>query len=315
MDGRRDEAREVMIDGIMTFLSVRRGIAVIAFILPLLLPLWGECLGIEWQGSLSAYYHATPGTIPMIERPATRCQKAAGSDVCENKSTYALGRGRLRDVFAGLLFAVGVLLLCRNGFNGVEHFFFSLGGLFAICTALVPMGWPPDAHGDQLQYVYPSLGILGHGHLVYAVAFLASIGFVAAVHPDATVKALSDRQQSRYRRRYRVAGILMIVCPLIAAAVGLPDRPPPSPHAIGIWLLEIASAWAFGVYWWTKDTEVRVIVDEYWKRHREHGAASGTPDARLEEHLLLRRGDVDKAAVVDEGGDGVPQDQMHVSQG
>lgn len=96
-----------------TYVSLRVGIGVIAFLLPLLLWGIGSLLKIELQTSMSAYYHT-----------------------------------RMRDVFVGCLFAIGAFLYLYKGFSVQENQALNLAGLFAIGIALLPTHVPIDGTAD-----------------------------------------------------------------------------------------------------------------------------------------------------------------------
>lgn len=86
-----------------TYFSSRVGIAIVGILFPLILWLVGLKLGVELQGSISAYYH-TP----------------------------------MRDVFVGSLFAIGAFLYLYKGYSKKEDIVLDFAGIFALCIALLP---------------------------------------------------------------------------------------------------------------------------------------------------------------------------------
>lgn len=88
-----------------SYFMLRRGMALLAFALPVILWVGG---GLE--GSLSAYYHADGG--------------------------------RMRDVFVGALWAIGTFLFLYRGYSTAEDRALNGAGLLAVMVALAPMDWP-----------------------------------------------------------------------------------------------------------------------------------------------------------------------------
>jgi uncharacterized membrane protein YozB (DUF420 family) len=94
-----------------TYFSLRIGIAILAFAFPPLLLLGGLVIGIPWQDSMSAYYHASHGDSSM------------------------------RDWFVGILFGVAVFLILYRGYRPLENWLLNVGGVFAVGVAIFPMSW------------------------------------------------------------------------------------------------------------------------------------------------------------------------------
>ena len=86
-----------------TYFILRVGMGIIGLLFPLVLWFVGLGLGIDLQGSMSAYYH-TP----------------------------------MRNVFVGFLFAIGPFLYLYKGFSGQEDLTLNLAGIFALGIALFP---------------------------------------------------------------------------------------------------------------------------------------------------------------------------------
>ena len=100
-----------------TYLDLRFGIAVFGFALPIILAGVGGILGIPLQGSISAYYHATPAAVD-----------------CSLTATV-WPAGTLRNEFVGILIAVGAFLYLYKGFSRSENFALNLAGIFAVGVA------------------------------------------------------------------------------------------------------------------------------------------------------------------------------------
>ena len=90
-----------------SYTILRFGIAGLAFSFPILLGVLGWIYGVEGLGnSWSAYYHHSPVT---------------------------------RDVFVGVLWAVGIFFILYKGYSKWENVGLYIGGFFAICVAMFPM--------------------------------------------------------------------------------------------------------------------------------------------------------------------------------
>jgi hypothetical protein len=106
-----------------TYFTLRSGIAILGFALPILLPVGAKIArDVPLQPSLSAYYFA--------------------------------GAGAMRNEFVGILVTVGAFLYLYKGFSRSENVALNLAGIFAVCIALVPMPWncgttcsPVSVHG------------------------------------------------------------------------------------------------------------------------------------------------------------------------
>ena len=93
-----------------TYFMLRKGLAALAFALPLVLWIGGRIFGgLPLQQSMSAYYHS--------------------------------GNGVMRDAFVGIMFAVSFFLILYKGFTYFENWAFNLAGGFLVLVALVPMEW------------------------------------------------------------------------------------------------------------------------------------------------------------------------------
>lgn len=95
----------------LTYFSLRIGIAIMALAFPFLLLLGGLYIGVPWQDSMSAYYHASSGDSSM------------------------------RDWFVGLLFGVAAFLILYRGYRPLENWLLNVGGLCAVGVAIFPMSW------------------------------------------------------------------------------------------------------------------------------------------------------------------------------
>jgi hypothetical protein len=203
-----------------SYFFLRIGLAVMAFAFPVLLLVGGLLAKVPIQGSMSAYYHATLNALP--DHPA--------------------GQGVMRDLFVGILFAVGISLFVYQGVTRLEDYALNLAGLFALGIALFPMQWsgPRTLTGDL--------------HKAFAICFFACIAYVAIFRARDTLSLISNETRRKYYGRLCVIlGCLMIGLPIIAFVLALF----PLLTKYQIFLIEFCRIYAFGAYWVAKTCELR----------------------------------------------------------
>jgi hypothetical protein len=232
-----------------TYHSLRLGIFFAGLALPFALWLIGGWRGVGLQGSMSAYYW-TP----------------------------------MRDVFVGVLVAVGFLLYLYKGFSTAENVALNLAGVFAVGVANLP-----TVNGNGPRGTVETL------HVVCAVAFFLCIGYVAIWRSPDTLKFLPSGDTERwYRRMYRLLGGAMIVFPIAALvmskSLGFPN----------VFAVEAAGVVAFSLYWGLKSREMmmtqleeRAAAGEVTRvkdstTHREHLVVVEPDFARAEMEIDLR---------------------------
>ena len=158
----------------LTYTNLRFGLGLLALAFPLVLLFGGMASGHPVQGSFCCYYH-TP----------------------------------MRNIFVGVLFAIGSFLYLYKWFSGQENIALNVTGLAAILIALVPM----DAQGDEPQARSTAHKI----HNALSVLFLFSIAFVCIFRASDTLDLV--RSSARYRfysLTYKFLGVCMIVAPVAA---------------------------------------------------------------------------------------------------
>lgn len=193
----------------LAFLIKSFGIGVIALAVPIVLPLVG---GYDGHYSISYFYHV----------PATR------------------------DLFVGLLWALGLFLILFQGLSRMENLLLSAAGVFLILVAMVPTGI--DQCSDSMF----------SWHAAFAVAFFACLFVVALVFAKRRLSfILWPPLRERFKRAYNLAGCAMIALPLLAWAVHLVDGRDCG-HAI-FWI-EAAAIAAFAFFWFTKTLEYKRLL-------------------------------------------------------
>lgn len=164
-----------------TYISLRAGMALIAFAFPLVVIAVGffadAHLGV--QDSLSAYYWATN-----------------------------TGFNPSRIVFVGGLFAIAAFLYLYKGFTKWENIALNAAGVFAMGVACFPMKWTCDGCGRWTP------------HGFFAVSLFACLVYVVFFRSKDTLKYLpKDADAKSFKRQYHIAAAFMAAAPLIALAV------------------------------------------------------------------------------------------------
>ena len=215
-----------------TYASVRYGMAAVAAAFPIVLVLGGWRRGVDLQPSLSAYYWAAAaGEYPPM-----------------------------RIWFVGILFIVGAFLYLYKGFTPFENYALNVAGFCAFGVALAPMAWN-----------CPQCGAINlHG--ICAVILFLCIAYVAVFRAtDTLVLVASDTLKARYRRTYRILGIVMVLSPLsafVATAVLTGGT------ARYVFFIEALGIYAFAAYWFLKSRELARTNAEL---HAVRSALDATP--------------------------------------
>ena len=194
-----------------TYFSNRLGIAILGILFPLILWLIGLLLGIELQDSISTYYH-TP----------------------------------MRDVFVGILFAIGTFLYIYKGYSTVEDFVLDGAGILAVCVALLPTSCPNELECDT--FTAP----LWHG--ISAILFFVLIAYICIFRAlDTLGQSTIDEQRKKvYIVVYRILGVSMVVLPLSSALrLYLVNET----GSLIFWV-ELVAVWVFSAYWIVKTIEI-----------------------------------------------------------
>jgi hypothetical protein len=164
-----------------------------------------------------------------------------------------------RNLLVGALVASGVALFLYKGFNKAENLLLNVAGLSAIGVAFFPCRPDPGATDNS------DGGFWVHG--VFALIAFGAMGLVAVFFASWTVERLQDGVlKRRFRRAYRVLGVLMIALPVVAMITTSVLK-----ESHSTFWAESAGLYAFAGYWFTKTVEYR-------KNNAERAAISGTLD-------------------------------------
>ena len=199
-----------------TYFSLRFGIAVIAIAFPFVLWVGGYLYaGLHLQSSISDYYWAAN----------------------DGKS--------LRDVFVGVLFAVGAFLYLYKGFSNRENIALNIAGILALGTALFPtcIGQCPK--------------VTIHG--IFAVGFFLSITFVSVKCAPDTLGLITDENlRAKFRMMYKTLAVIMLASPAAAYVLNVLTQQ----YRAFVFYLEAVGIFAFAAYWLTKSRELSLTQAE-----------------------------------------------------
>lgn len=218
--------RNEILDNISaSYFLLRRGLAALAFALPILL--WLGAGPDHLQGSISAYYHYS----------------AAGE--------LRYGAGTVRDVLVGVLWAAGAFLYFYKGYSWQENVALDVAGVAAVGLALFPMDWPSN---DAAQ---PSLVAILHS--ASAVLLFLAMAYVCLCQSGPTLKLMADpERQRRFKRVYALLGTLMIVVPLTVVALHF-LIPGPADTSPFVFAIEVAGIYVFAAFWLVKSREIAIL--------------------------------------------------------
>lgn len=221
-------------DFVKTYFSLRVALGILALMLPSALWIGGYLLqGLPLQPSISAYYH---------------------SDV--------------RDVFVGVLWAMGLGLIAYKGFSRREDWALNLGGVLAFCIAFFPM-YPadalvcilPDCAGGScaiLSAPYDHTAqvlINAKLHFPSAIGFYIVIGFVMLFCSHQTLHLVPVRERRWYLVAYPVLGMAFIgsmVAVFVILSFFAYNDHCQDLRVIGV---EVAGIVPFAIYWFVKTVE------------------------------------------------------------
>jgi len=198
---------------VFSYLELRRIIGLLGILFPFILAI-GALLIFNTgpQSSVSAYYHTG-----------------------------------MRDVFVGILFAIGFFLLTYRGYERSDNRAGNLCCVFAIGVALFPC--TPDVGATNPDH------IIGYIHLAFAALFfLTLIYFSLFLFTKTDPEKPPSRRKIQRNRIYKVCGYAMLICILlIAVYIILPDSTALAFEPLNpVYWLEALAVLFFGISWFTK---------------------------------------------------------------
>jgi hypothetical protein len=215
-----------------TYLTLRWGLAIIAFAFPLALYTIGKWYyGLPLQSSMSAYFFA------------------ADSSMC---ATFPM-----RTWFVGILCAICMCLYLYKGFVKAENYLLNLAAIAGVVVAVVPENL--DDYQVKTCEGLRELATAQQGafawHYTAAVVMFVCLAIVCWTCATATLKYLPEARkhlEPAFRWGYRVIGALMIAFP----AVGVIWNEFFRKDSL-VFFIEMAGIWTFAAYWFVKSIEMR----------------------------------------------------------
>jgi hypothetical protein len=197
---------------VISYLALRRLIGMLGMAMPLVLASGAWILqNAAIQGSISDYYH-TP----------------------------------MRDVFVGILCAIGVFMFSYRGYRE-DRLPGIIAGLAAIGVALFPV-----APAGTTDPVVQGVGVV---HYIFAASFFLLLAYFSLYLFTKTDPKVPMTARKRQRNViYRICGLAILAALVLIAGIGLlPESVgvPVKQHAAVFWLEALAVV-AFGFSWWVK---------------------------------------------------------------
>lgn len=200
-----------------SYFWLRVGLAGLALAFPILLWFFA---GGDLLGSISAYYH----------EPAGR--------------GGALGR-EPRDVFVGVLCAIGAFLYLYKGYRWQENMALNIAGVAAAAIAL----FPTDLDGRDAFSV----------HGAAAITYFLAIAYVCLFRARDTLDFVLDGVRRRwFKRAYALLGVAMVLLPLAVLLIHNVRSLEAQAGGMVFWI-EVAAIYVFAGFWVLKSLEIRLI--------------------------------------------------------
>jgi hypothetical protein len=210
-----------------TYRSLRNGMVLIAFFLPLILMGWAWLLyGIPLQASLSDYYWAAPNN-PVVDR---------------GWALFLDHEAPARVWFVGAIFALAACLYVYKGFSPIENRLLNWAAIATVGVGIVPT-CKPGAECGTLT--------LHGGFAVAAFLLLAcTVWFCRNASLDEYPKN-AEPPADDFKRRYLRHAVAMAAIPLLIFVA----------NHLGeikewVFLAETAAIWIFARYWQVKSQEL-----------------------------------------------------------
>jgi hypothetical protein len=175
--------------------------------------------------------------------------KVGGIDLLNSMSAYYGGHsGLMRNWLVGILWTVGSFLYLYKGYSTLENILLNFAGSFAVGVAMIPCNCWPEAIGPDNTL-----------HAVVAVAFFLCMACVCLFCAADTISLLPDQKtRDRFKRQYRIIGVLLVASPLSAIAVSYVLRQFDNYK----FFVEAFGVWVFAAYWLVKSREFSITSAE-----------------------------------------------------
>lgn len=214
-----------------TYFSLRLGLAVIAFLFPILLYAVGKWrYGLDLAPSMSAYFFA------------------ADSSMC---TTFPM-----RTIFVGLLCAISFGLYLYKGFEPLENRLLNAAAVAGVVVAVVPEALDKSQLGacPGLSDVMAAQQGQFPWHYTAAVLMffcLAVVAWKCACKTLDLLPAAHQAKKAKFRKTYRLIAIGMVAFPIVGIVVNYFFQ-----ANSRVFFIEMAGIWTFAAYWFVKSREM-----------------------------------------------------------
>jgi hypothetical protein len=188
-------------DPVRSYHTLRKAVGILGIALPIVVPFAAYVAKDGLQQSISAYY-------------------------------YTAGIG----LFVGMLWAIGMFLICYKGHQKIDEVASSLAGAFAIGVSLFPTDHEGQAHSG-----------IGYAHFGFAIAFFLVITYMAVF--------LFTKSNDSRTRIYRACGVTMVGC-LVLMGLRMLPMAGILRFSFSLFTLEAIAVVAFGVAWLVKGLDI-----------------------------------------------------------
>lgn len=162
-----------------------------------------------------------------------------------------------RNLFVGVMCAVGVFLCCYKGWDIRDRGLASTAGFSAILVAVTPVALEGAVGGDRIRSGF---------HLFFAAVFLLSLAAISYFQFTKTKSIRTMTPQKRTRNHvYRICGLVMAGCLLGIAIYKLFIQTPEWQQLGPVFWLESLAVIVFGISWLVKG---EVIFGDPVKKRR-----------------------------------------------
>jgi hypothetical protein len=210
-DGFDEVSREIEKLHRRTYLCLRSVMLIIAILLPLIFLVATNW--VDMQDSISAFYHT-----------------------------------KMRNIFVGALFAIGICLYVYKGYNDLENYALTVAGLLLFGVAMFPTS---DPSGIIPWYFYIT-------HYFCAIIFFVLLAVVCIW----CRKTPYGESPNLYHKAYNITAGLMIILLGSALILKLLDKFGVFKFKTATFYVEWCAIWIFALYWCVKGTELKYFFKQ-----------------------------------------------------
>lgn len=220
----------------LSYFTLRKAVGVIAILLPFALAI--------------GYFVLTPLATGVWPSPAVLGSISAYYYTC------------MGHVFSGALCAIGLFLMCTQGYDRKDEIAGYLASALALGAAFCPTT-PDRSTVTSLE------NALGWAHEIFAAAlFLVLSYFCLFLFTRTTPGGIPTRRKRQRNMVYKVCGVIMIFSMVVMTSLHIPAVGQFFQHIDMLFTFETVCLFAFGVAWLTKGEAI--LKDN-------EGSGSGSP--------------------------------------